>query len=106
MIRTALFTTIGLALTVAVVGAATAPVISQRGRVFEPREISIPVGAVVRVDNDDDVLHHVYVESPNFSFDSGEQPPGKQVAIRFTERGTFDVQCEIHPKMRLRVRVD
>jgi plastocyanin len=106
MIPTTLLTTIVLTLTAAVVVAATVPVISQRGRVFEPREISVPVGAVVRVDNDDDVLHHVYVESSNFNFDSGEQPPGKQVAIRFTERGTFDVQCEIHPKMRLRVRVD
>jgi plastocyanin len=106
MIRPVLFATVGLVLTAAVVAATTAPVISQRGRVFEPREISVPVGAVVRVDNDDDVLHHVYVESPNFNFDSGEQPPGRQVAIRFTARGTFDVQCEIHPKMRLRVRVD
>jgi len=99
-----------MAIGVSVVGAtvaaaASSSVISQKGRIFSPGDISIGLGETIRVDNDDDVLHHVYVESPGFNFDSGEQPPGKQVAIRFTERGTFEVQCEIHPKMRLRVHV-
>lgn len=105
MTRTTL-ATIGFALTAAAAFAAVAtPTISQKGRIFSPAEVTIPVGASIRVDNDDDVLHHVYVESPTFNFDSGEQPPGRQVAIRFTARGTFDVQCEIHPKMLLRVQV-
>ena len=79
--------------------------ISQRGRVFLPGEISVKLGEAVTIRNDDSVLHHVYIESPEFNFDSGEQPPGKPVAIKFTKRGTFEARCEIHPKMLLKVNV-
>jgi len=80
-------------------------VISQKGKVFSPGEISIRVGTVVRIDNDDRVLHHVYIESPAFEFDSGEQPPGKNVEIKFGKDGTFEVRCDIHPKMLMKVHV-
>ena len=95
-------------LAAAVIGAAAAqdrPTISQRGRVFVPAEITIKVNETVTIRNDDDVLHHVYVESPTFEFDSGEQPPGKPVSITFTQRGDFEVRCDIHPKMLLVVHV-
>lgn len=80
-------------------------VISQKGKTFRPGSIDISAGDLVLIDNDDRVLHHVYVDSPDFQFDSGEQPPGRRVSIRFTERGTFEVACEIHPKMKLTVNV-
>lgn len=81
-------------------------VISQKGKVFAPGEITVPVGTTVEIKNDDRVLHHVYIEQPDFNFDSGEQPPGKNVRIRFDKNGMFEVRCDIHPKMLLRVRVE
>ena len=80
-------------------------VISQKGKTFSPGKISIRAGDTVLFDNDDRVLHHVYIESPEFNFDSGEQPPGRRVPVTFTRQGLFDVRCDIHPKMRLRVEV-
>ena len=80
-------------------------VVSQKGKVFTPGEITIPVGATVRIMNDDRVLHHVYIESPEFNFDSGEQPPGRSVDIKFAKDGTFAVRCDIHPKMLMKVHV-
>jgi plastocyanin len=80
-------------------------VVSQKGKVFTPAEIKIPVGTTIRIDNDDRVLHHVYIESPIFEFDSGEQPPGRSVEIRFAKDGTFAVRCDIHPKMLMKVFV-
>ena len=80
-------------------------VISQKGKVFAPGEITVPVGSVVHINNDDRVLHHVYIESPAFNFDSGEQQPGKSVDIKFSKDGTFSVRCDIHPKMLLTVHV-
>ena len=80
-------------------------VISQVGKTFTPGEITIARGAVLRIANDDRVLHHVYVESEAFNFDSGEQPPGKTVELRFPSDGRFDVLCAIHPKMKLTVNV-
>ena len=80
--------------------------VSQKGREFLPGTLSIKQGDVVRIFNDDeDLSHHAYVASDNFKFDSGDQGPGQNVDISFTEAGTFNVLCGIHPRMRLRVQV-
>jgi len=80
--------------------------ISQKGREFHPGEISIKRGEVLQIVNDDvDLLHHAYIDSPRFSFDSGDQQPGSRTDITFPVAGDFDVLCAIHPKMRLVVHV-
>lgn len=81
--------------------------ISQKGRQFHPGEISIKRGETLQILNDDfDLLHHAYVDSPKFSFDSGDQQPGTRTDITFTAAGDFEVLCAIHPKMRLVVHVN
>ncbi len=78
----------------------------QKNRVFEPRNLQLQVGDVVRIVNDDgELLHHAYVKSDTLNYDSGEQEPGSSIDIRFTTAGTFAVLCGIHPKMRLDVTV-
>ena len=79
--------------------------ISQKGRSFQPGEVTIKVGDILRIHNDDEFLHHVYVKSPDFNFDSMGQPPGKTVEISFPRTGDYRVQCDIHPKMKLDVHV-
>ena len=81
-------------------------VISQKGKVFSPGEITISRGTAVEIKNDDRVLHHIYIEQPQFNYDSGEQPPGRNVTIKFAKDGTFEVRCDIHPKMLLKVHVE
>ena len=79
--------------------------VSQRGREFQPATVSIVRGTVVHVVNDDNVTHHVYVESPKMTFDSGEQPIGATADLRFDHAGNFLVRCAIDPTMRLAVTV-
>ena len=80
--------------------------ISQKNREFHPDAISIKVGDTITIVNDDgDLLHHAYIDSPRFSFDSGDQKPGSATPVTFTVAGDFDVLCAIHPKMRLVVHV-
>src|ERR1700692_3424480 len=80
--------------------------ISQMGREFHPGEITIKRGETVQIVNDDgDLLHHAYIDSPKFSFDSGDQEPGSKTDITFPVPGDFDVLCAIHPKMKLVVHV-
>jgi plastocyanin len=79
--------------------------VSQKNRAFAPSELNVAQGAVVHIVNDDAVTHHVYVDSPAMKFDSGEQPIGATVDLRFDEKGTFLVRCAIHPTMRLAVTV-
>jgi len=81
--------------------------VSQRGRAFNPGELTIKRGDVVRIVNDDgDLTHHAYIQSPSMAFDSGDQAPGRDVNIDFDVPGTFNVLCGIHPKMRLTVTVE
>jgi plastocyanin len=80
--------------------------ISQKGREFHPGEITIKRGEAIQIVNDDgDLLHHAYIDSPKFSFDSGDQKPGSVTPITFAAAGDFDVLCAIHPKMKLTVHV-
>ena len=81
--------------------------VSQRGRAFQPGELTLRRGETVQIVNDDgDLLHHAYVDSPRFSFDSGDQEPGSKTDVSFTVSGTFVVLCGIHPKMKLVVHVN
>ncbi|KAB1074092.1 plastocyanin [Methylobacterium planeticum] len=86
---------------------ASGRIVSQKGRAFLPVSLAVERGETVTIVNDDsDLLHHLYVESDRFTFDSGDQMPGSRTAITFTEAGTFQVLCGIHPKMKLAVRVN
>jgi len=81
-------------------------VVSQMGRAFKPTELNIQRGETVQILNDDgDLLHHVYLESADFKFDSGDQGPGSRTNITFPKVGSFTVLCAIHPKMKLIVHV-
>jgi plastocyanin len=80
--------------------------ISQKGREFHPGEVTIKRGETIEIVNDDgDLLHHAYIDSAKFSFDSGDQKPGSRTDITFPMSGDFDVLCAIHPKMKLMVHV-
>ena len=80
--------------------------VSQKGREFAPRNVTINRGEAVMIINDDaDLRHHAYIDSEKFKFDSGDQEPGSKVNIVFPAAGKFEVLCAIHPKMKLVVEV-
>jgi plastocyanin len=79
--------------------------VSQRDRAFNLKEITVALGDVVHFDNNDDFIHQIYIDSPDFTFDSEESYPGNSIDVTFTKRGTFFVHCHIHPKMSLEVTV-
>jgi plastocyanin len=86
-------------------GAAETKRISQKGKTFLPEAVTMTTGDTLRINNDDAFLHHVYVKHPNLTFDSGGRRPGEPVDIQFTKPGSYEVLCEIHPKMKLVVEV-
>jgi plastocyanin len=79
--------------------------VSQKGRAFNLKEITIALGDTVLFGNDDDFIHQIYVKSDNFNVDTAESYPGNSMPVVFTKRGTFEVHCHIHPKMGLVVTV-
>lgn len=86
---------------------ASGHLVSQKGRTFQPNSLVVTRGDTVTIVNDDsDLLHHVFIESDAFNFDSGDQVPGSRTPVTFDKSGTFLVLCGIHPKMKLIVRVN
>ncbi len=86
--------------------AATPVVVNQMRRAFSIRDLHVHRGETVRFTNADEFLHQIYIDTKTFKFSSKEQAPGESVDIAFPTGGTFDVKCEIHPKMVLSVTVD
>ena len=96
----------GLAAALACQTAAAATVsVSQADRQFKPAELTIAAGDAVKIDNRDQFIHQIYVDSPQLHFDSDEQPPGQTIEITFPKAGDFRVRCHIHPKMLLVIHV-
>jgi plastocyanin len=79
--------------------------VAQKHRSFSPTVVTIQRGDSVDFSNDDEFLHQIYVDSKAMHFDSAEQPPGKMISVMFSQSGTFQVRCHIHPKMLLTVHV-
>lgn len=79
--------------------------IIQRDRAFSKAEITIKIGDQIVFKNDDEVAHNVYSTSPGLAFDLKRQAPGASSTVSFSKEGTAEIQCSIHPKMKLTVHV-
>lgn len=80
--------------------------VTQKGRAFAPGSIAMRTGEAIALVNDDgELVHHAYLDHPEFSFDTGEQGPGSKTVVTFPKAGQFTILCGIHPKMKLAVSV-
>lgn len=71
---------------------------------FTPSDITIEVGEIVKWTNSDTAPHTV-TSVGGGGLASGNLQPGQSYQKTFTEVGTFDYQCTIHPSMTGRVIV-
>lgn len=87
-------------------GDSTSYKVTQKGRAFAPGAVSMRTGEAIAIMNDDgELVHHAYLDHPDFSFDTGEQVPGSKTVVYFPKAGQFTILCGIHPKMKLAVSV-
>jgi plastocyanin len=70
---------------------------------FKPATVRIAKGSSVRFSNSSGVTH---TATRAGSFDTGRIKPGKSVAVRFAQKGTFAYHCTIHPFMKGKVVVE
>ena len=85
--------------------AAAEHVVRMAGMNYQPAAIQARVGDVIRFTNDDAVDHEVFVPTKGFGVDLGVQKPGQNAELPLTRRGSFEVECVIHPHMLLKVTV-
>lgn len=77
-----------------------------KGSRFGPTELAVGVGDTVTFTNNDAFAHTVTSKDDSaISFDSGKIGEGETFDVDFTEAGTFNYFCQIHPTMRASIVV-
>jgi len=82
------------------------PVISQKGKLFDPVELTVPQRGEVLFRNDDPVTHNVFSRTEGSQFNLKMQKPGQEDIVKFELPGDVIVRCAIHPTMKLTIHVE
>jgi plastocyanin len=69
---------------------------------FHPPTLRVQRGGRVAFTNSSNVTH----TASSGSFDTKRIKPGKSVAVRFAQKGTFAYHCKIHPFMKGKIVVE
>lgn len=80
-------------------------VVGQKDKAFSVPRLEIAVGDTVSFRNDDPFLHNIFSLSKAQSFDLGTFPQGQARRVVFDKPGRVEIECAIHPEMKLRVEV-
>lgn len=80
-------------------------VVSQKGRAFAPKKLVVKAGDTVKFTNDDPFAHNVFSLSDAKSFDLGSYGQGQAKSVVFDKAGTVEVECAVHPDMKLVIEV-
>jgi plastocyanin len=75
--------------------------VRQTGKIFAPARLTVAAGSVVHFANDEAFFHHAFVETPHFTADTGDIPPGETRDIVFSRAGIYTIHCAIHPQMKM-----
>ncbi len=84
---------------------AQAQVVDQKDKSFSQSQLKIKVGDSVKFTNSDPFFHNVFSLSDAKTFDLGSYPQGQSRVVKFDKAGEVDVECAIHPSMKLKIIV-
>ena len=68
-------------------------------------KVAIKVGDTVVFRNMDPYFHNVFSLSDAKTFDLGSYPQGQSKSVTFDKPGTVEVECAVHPGMKITVEV-
>lgn len=77
----------------------------QEDKKFSDTEVTIKSGQSVVFANKDPITHNVYSKTPGMSFDLKTQKSGESSEVKFDHAGESEVQCAIHPQMKMKIKV-
>lgn len=80
-------------------------VVAQKGKAFSTKKLTVKVGDSVKFVNEDPFSHNVFSLSDAKSFDLGSYGQGGSKSIVFDKAGTVEVECAVHPDMKLVIEV-
>lgn len=85
--------------------AADQHLVGQKNKSFTTKQLKAKVGDKLVFRNDDSFHHNVFSLSDTQSFDLGSFGQGVAREVVLTKTGTLEIECAIHPEMKLVVEV-
>mgnify|MGYP002336222825 CR=1 FL=1 len=79
--------------------------VSQKNKEFSVGVLEIKIGDSVSFTNADPFFHNVFSLSDAKTFDLGSYPAGQVRKVTFNDPGTVEVECAIHPNMKMTIQV-
>ena len=80
--------------------------VGQKNKQFTVDELTVRVGDTVTFTNQDPFFHNIYSLSEQQSFDLGSYPKGNKRSVVVEKTGTLEVECAIHPNMKMKIIVE
>ena len=77
----------------------------QKNKQFSIKSIKVKVGDSANFKNEDAFFHNIFSLSPAKTFDLGSYPQGQSKKVTFDKAGIVEVECAIHPEMKMTVEV-
>jgi plastocyanin len=85
--------------------AAADHVVAQKDKAFTVKTLSIKAGDKVEFRNDDTFSHNIFSLTDAMPFDLGTYGTGQSKTVTFAKSGKFEIECAIHPDMRMVINV-
>lgn len=79
--------------------------VMQSNKAFSTPHLKVKVGDTVNFVNNDPFFHNIYSLSETKTFDLGSYPKGQGRKVKFDQPGPVNVECAIHPYMKMTVEV-
>lgn len=79
--------------------------VGQLDKQFTKQSLTIKMGDSVKFTNNDPFFHNVFSLSDAEMFDLGSYPKGESRDVKFNTAGEVEVECAIHPQMRMTIDV-
>lgn len=76
-----------------------------RSKTFLPHVLAVPAGSTISFPNEDPIAHNLFSLTPGNTFDLGLYRRGAGKSQKFTNPGTVNVYCNVHPNMSAVVHV-
>lgn len=80
--------------------------VDQKDKQFHPQALRIKQGDSVKFVNSDSYFHNVFSLSDPKTFDLGSYPQGQARSVKFDTPGVVDVECAIHPGMKMKITIE
>lgn len=103
--RAAMLITAGGLIAAGLAWAAQEHVVTQKNKSFSVKKMTVKVGDTVKFVNEDSFAHNVFSLSAAKSFDLGSFGNGGSKSVTFDKPGKIEVECAVHPDMRMDIEV-